>query len=42
LVDVSTGRFTPEDIGKILETKDRTKSGRTAPPQGLYLNQVFY
>lgn len=42
LVDVSTGRFAPEDIGKILETKDRTKSGRTAPPQGLYLNQVFY
>ena len=42
LVDVSTGRFLAEDIQKILESKDRTKSGRTAPPQGLYLHQVFY
>ena len=42
LVDVSTGRFAPEDIEKILLSKDRTKSGRTAPPEGLYLNRVVF
>jgi len=26
----------------ILDAKDRKKAGRTAPPQGLYLSQVYY
>ncbi len=42
LVDVSTGRFTEKDIEAILNSCDRTKGGRTAPPQGLYLNSVQY
>ena len=42
LVDVSTGRFLPEDIEKILMSKDRKRSGRTAPPEGLYLNRVVF
>lgn len=42
LVDVSTGRFSPVDIERILLSKDRTKSGRTAPPEGLYLNRVVF
>ena len=42
LVDVSTGRFAEEDIQDILKSCDRTRGGRTAPPQGLYLNSVTY
>ena len=42
LVDVSTGRFSVSDIEKILQSKDRRLSGRTAPPEGLYLNRVVY
>ncbi len=39
---VGEGRFTPEDIKTILENKDRTKAGATAPAHGLYLNKVEY
>lgn len=42
LVDVSTGRFSKADVEKILDSKDRRLAGRTAPPQGLYLNRVVY
>ena len=42
LVDVSTGRFAPMEMEKILLSKDRSKAGRTAPPQGLYLYKVVY
>jgi len=42
LVEVGRGRFAPEDVKVILEAKDRTKAGPTAPAQGLYLVQVIY
>jgi len=42
LVEVGRGRFSVEDIPRILEAKDRTRSGPTAPPQGLYLVEVRY
>lgn len=42
LVEVGLGRFSPEDMKRILKSRDRTKAGKTAPPQGLYLMQVFY
>lgn len=42
LLRVAQGKFQPDDIPKILEAKDRTAAGPTAPPWGLYLNQVFY
>jgi tRNA pseudouridine38-40 synthase len=42
LVEVGLGRFSVEDVGRILGSCDRTKAGRTAPPQGLYLARVFY
>jgi tRNA pseudouridine38-40 synthase len=42
LVETGLGRFSVEDVGRILRSCDRTKAGRTAPPQGLYLVQVFY
>ena len=40
LVNVGLGRTAPEDIIKILEAKDRTKAGPTAPPQGLTLVDI--
>jgi tRNA pseudouridine38-40 synthase len=42
LVEVGLGRFTPEDVKQMLRSRDRTKAGRAAPPQGLYLVTVFY
>ena len=42
LLRVQQGKFTPEDIPKIIEAKDRKTAGPTAPACGLYLNRVFY
>ena len=42
LVEVAYGRFEPEDIKLILQSKDRQNAGRTAPAEGLYLNKVNY
>ncbi len=42
LVEASHGRFSPEDISKILKSHNRNLAGATAPACGLYLNSVFY
>ncbi len=42
LCEVAHGRFTPEYITEIIESKDRQKAGPTAPADGLYLNRVIY
>jgi len=42
LVEVGLGRFRPTDMVKILQARDRTMAGKTAPPQGLYLLSVNY
>ena len=42
VVEVGLGRFSPEDVKHLLKSRDRTRAGRTAPPQGLYLVQVSY
>lgn len=42
LIKVGENKIQPEEITKILESKDRTKSGKTAPPEGLYLVDVIY
>ena len=42
LVEVGLGRFRPDDVKHMLTSRDRTKAGRTAPPQGLYLVKVYY
>lgn len=42
LIEIGEGKYRSEDIIKILEAKDRTKAGICAPPNGLYLKDVFY
>jgi len=42
LVEVGFGKLRPNDLPKILEAKDRTLSGQTAPPYGLCLDEVYY
>jgi tRNA pseudouridine38-40 synthase len=42
LREVGAGRITPETFGEILAAADRTRSGPTAPPQGLTLIGVKY
>lgn len=41
-LDCGRGRLTPEQFKNILEAKDRTCAGPTAPPHGLSLIEVFY
>src|SRR5438445_6088587 len=40
LLDVGRGRLAPEDIDRLYEVKDRSKSGPTVPPQGLCMVSV--
>lgn len=42
LIYVSEGRRSLDDIRRALETGDRSLAGVTMPPEGLYLNEVFY
>ena len=42
LLDVGKGRLSPEDIRRILRSKDRDLAGATAPAHGLFLVQVTY
>ncbi len=42
LIKVGENKLSTKDVERILESKDRTKSGKTAPPQGLYLVNVKY
>lgn len=40
LLDVGRGRLEPEDIDRLYESRDRSKSGPTVPPQGLCMVSV--
>lgn len=42
LVEVGRGLRTPQSFSELLQARDRTKAGRTAPPHGLYLVEVKY
>lgn len=42
MVYAAYGKLLPEDIPALLETGDRRLTGPTMPPQGLYLNRVWY
>lgn len=40
LLDVGRGKLTPADIDRLYELKDRSKSGPTVPPHGLFMVEV--
>jgi len=42
LAEVGRGRWAPHDIAGILDARDRTAAGPTAPAEGLYLTDVVY
>ena len=42
LVEVGLGKRAAASLAEVLEAKDRTRAGRTAPPQGLFLVHVEY
>lgn len=42
LIEISENRIEKDKLSAIIESKDRALAGRTAPPQGLYLNKVNY
>jgi tRNA pseudouridine38-40 synthase len=42
LVEVGLGRREAASIPRLLASRDRTAAGRTAPPRGLFLEEVFY
>jgi tRNA pseudouridine38-40 synthase len=42
LVEIGRGRWTPGDIDRILDAKDRAAAGPIAPPQGLCLMKIEY
>lgn len=42
MVYASYGKLIPEEMPALLEKRDRRLTGPTMPPQGLYLNRVWY
>ena len=42
LVEVGKGRRSADSLPALVASRDRTRAGRTAPPQGLFLDEVFY
>jgi len=42
LVDSAYGVFEPDEMDEIIDSCDRTRAGKTAPPDGLYLSDVRY
>lgn len=42
LIEVAFDRISPKEIPEIIDSRDRSRAGMTAPPQGLYLNKVIY
>ena len=42
LLEVGLGKMNPNEIPEIIESKDRTKAGKTLPAHGLYLLKVEY
>ena len=42
LIEIGEGKMKSEEIIEILKKEDRTKAGKTANPEGLYLKNVFY
>lgn len=42
LVEVGLGKRKAEEIEGIIASGDRTKAGHTAPPEGLYLAEIYF
>lgn len=42
LLAINEGKIAPDSIPDIIRAESRDTAGPTAPPQGLYLNEVFY
>lgn len=42
LIEIGNGKRPPEDMLRVLESKDRRLAGPTAPAEGLYLMKVWY
>lgn len=42
LLFIAQGKIKSGELAEIIKSKDRTKAGRTVPPQGLYLNKINY
>ena len=42
LLQIGAGKRSPEDVARILLSKDRRKAGPTAPAHGLYLVRIWY
>ena len=42
LVEVGHGKRSPDSLRELLDSRDRTRAGPTAPPHGLVLDEVFY
>lgn len=42
LIEIGEGKRKSEEIYAILQAEDRSAAGKTAPPNGLYLKDVFY
>jgi tRNA pseudouridine38-40 synthase len=42
LIEVGKGRLAPSDISEIFAARDRSRSGPTVPPEGLYLVALEY
>lgn len=42
LVEFGRGKMSPHSVREILLSKERKAAGPTAPPQGLYLEKVYY
>ncbi|MDR1657707.1 MAG: tRNA pseudouridine(38-40) synthase TruA [Deltaproteobacteria bacterium] len=39
---IGRGRMSPEELTALIESKDRRRAGPVAPPQGLFLERVYY
>ena len=42
MVDLARGHISMPEFTDILESRDRSKAGKAAPPHGLYLEEVVY